>query len=1078
MRWVMSFLVLVTAFLCGCSLLNIRKGTDLKAPVALRVENMASPVGIDVQKPRLSWKLVAGRGRFNLKQHSYQIKVADSLEKLEIGTIWNSGRVVSEAQFNIRYDGEELRSSQRYYWKVRVWSSAQAEPTDWSEPVCWVTGIMQPHEWRAQWIGPNKITRPDYDLKGARWIWHGFDQTLEDCAAGNTFYYASFKAPNDVSTRNIIMALTADDTYEVYINGELAAKCWGHLNDWKWMRFIAVGRYLKPGKNTIAVRVENKKRGPTGMLMVIRDERYVLLRSDSTWRAARNRGKDWFKPETAARAEYATVKIAGEADCAPWGKIERRFENTTPAFEKSFAVVDKPFERAVLHISGLGFYEASLNGEKIGCKVLDPNPTRYDRRVLYSSYDISDSLRTGLNDIAVTLGHGWYDLRSVSVWNFDNAPWRDFPRMIAQLEIHYADGTTQRVCSDSTWRQINTPLGYDCIREGVVVGKNHPDAPDLTRQVVMAEVVNAPEGRLSASMLPPTVVSQRFKPASVRKLDDKRWLVDFGQNMAGWVDIKVEGQSEGDVITLLYGERINEDGTLNNKSISAHFRYPASTALVKDGYFQKDHIICDGRDGWVEYPHFVYYGFQYVEIEGLSKRPDTDNIAASVVQTDFKQCGSFHCSNELLNKLQRAAVWAYIGNFSNGYPTDCPHREKNGWTGDASLAAEMGMYNFDNTAAYEKWIQDIMDEQRPDGNFAAIIPTSGWGYKWGNGPAWDSALLTIPWALYIYKGDLSILEHAYDSMRKYVDYMTSKSSGHLVTHGLGDWVPAKSKVPAEITSSAYFYMDALIVSRSAKLLGKENDARNYANLAERIKRAFNARHYKGDGIYSIGTQTALSCALHQGIAADDMIDPTRRALIKLVEERDKCVMDFGILGSKYIFRSLSDAGRSDIAYRMLCSTNMPSFGRWITEENATTLWEDWEKGQSRNHIMFGDFSAWLYQYLGGIRLSDDVSAVASRIDSTKIAFKEFIIAPEPVEDLTHVRAHHDSPYGVIASEWKIEDGEFTLKVSIPVNTTATIYLPVTPGTDGIESSVPEVQSDRARAAFAVGSGDYVFKTPI
>jgi alpha-L-rhamnosidase len=1072
-RAVRGLLCVGCVLACGCSLPGAGGG-DVAAPVALRVENMENPAGLDCAAPRLSWQLQARGGRRNLVQHSYQIKVADSPAALDDATLWDSGRVVADAQFNIPYAGRALESSQRCYWKVRVWTDAQGAPSEWSRPARWLTGVMRPADWKAAWIGPARSTRPDYDLTGAQWIWNGFAGTLAESDAGNSFYYAAFDAPPDVAQRPMIMALTADDEYEVHINGELAAKCWGHFNEWRWMRFIAVARHLRPGRNVIAVRVLNKERGPTGLLMVIRDERDSLLRTDGSWRAVRNNGKEWFRPEAGAAEGLKPVRIAGPVGCAPWGEIVRRFEIASPAFEKSFSIADKPVERAILHITGLGFYEASLNGRRIGSKVLDPNPTRYDKRVLYSTYDLTGEIRSGENRMEVLLGHGWYDLRSVSVWNFDNAPWRDFPRMIAQLEIYFKDGTTHTIGTDESWRHVNSPVGYDCIREGMVIGRRHPDAPDFDKQTLMAEIVPAPAGRLTASALPPTVVSRTFKPQSVTRAGQDHWVVDFGQNLAGWVDLKVSGQSRGDKITLIYGERLNEDGTLHNRTISAHFRYPASTALVSDGFFQTDHILCDGSDGWVRYPHFVYHGFQYVEIKGLKRRPDAASIVASVVQTDFKPAGSFRCSNELLNKLQDAALWAYIGNFSNGFPTDCPHREKNGWTGDASLAAEMGVYNFDNTAAYEKWIFDIMDEQRPDGNVAAIIPTSGWGYQWGNGPAWDSALVIIPWTLYVYRGDLRILENAYGRMKLYVDYMTGRSKDHLVSHGLGDWIPAKSKVPAEVTSSGYFYLDAMIVARTAELLGRQEDARNYAALAGRIKEAFNRKFYQGGGLYSIGTQTALACALHQGIAEADKVAPTQRALAELVEKKDDCVPDFGILGSKYIFRALSDAGRSDLAYAMLNKTGRPSFGKWIVEDGATTLWEDWDEGASRNHIMFGDFSAWMYQYLAGIRLSDDVCAVAQKVDPAKVAFKEFIIAPDPVEGLTWVSASHDSPYGEIRASWRIRSNEFIVDVSVPVNTSATVYLPVAPGSPGIRSEVPEVASGRNRAAFRVGSGRYTF----
>ncbi|MFO7937475.1 MAG: family 78 glycoside hydrolase catalytic domain [Kiritimatiellia bacterium] len=1079
MRLSSVFIVLSGICICGCNLLEFRNVAEVRAPVRLRVENLENPVGIDADKPRLSWLLEAVNGCQNLKQHSYQVLVADSAAQLseDKGNLWDSGRVVSDQQFNIVYDGKPLASSRRCFWKVRVWTSEDSVASAWSDCSRWVTAVMQPQDWKACWIGPDKLTRPDYDLKGAGWIWKGNADKLENAPKGDSFFYALFDAPADVRERDMIMALTADDEYDVRINGVSAAKCWGHFNEWKWMRFIPVAKHLKPGLNHIAVKVSNREKGPSGLLLNIRDREISLVDSDASWKTSDKIGKEWYKAFSRFEGDgWKGVRVAGPPGCEPWEDLIRRYEIASPSFTKSFNVpADVSF--AVLHITGLGFYEASLNGKRIGSKVLDPNPTRFDKRVLYSTYDLTDDLQQGQNSLNVLLGHGWYDMRSVSVWNFDNAPWRDFPRMIAQLEIVGKDGSIRTICSDNSWRQIAGPVGYDCIREGMVVGKAHPDAPDFNKHKIMAEEVPAPAGKLTASALPPTKVIHTLKPVKVTKLGEDRWMVDFGQNMAGWVDFKVKGQKKGDLITLLYGERINEDNSLDNRDISAHFRYPASTDLVKNGFFQKDHIFCDGRDGWVEYPHFVYHGFRYVEINGMKTRPDADNIVASVVCNDFKSAGHFRCSDELLNKLQDAALWAYRGNFVNGYPTDCPHREKNGWTGDASLASEMAMFNYDNIAAYEKWIDDLMDEQRPDGNLPGIVPTSGWGYKWGNGPAWDSALVIIPWMLYIYKGDVQILEKTYDSMKLYVDYMTGRSKDNLVYHGLGDWIPAKSKVPNHLTSSAYYYLDSMIVSRTAELLGKDGDAEKYAALAGKIKSAFNKKYYKGRGVYSIGTQTAMACALHQGIADADKVAPARQALAAKVIE-DSCFPDFGILGSKYVFRALSNSGRSDLAYKMLTKTEKPSFGKWIVKDKATTLWEDWDQGSSRNHIMFGDFSAWMYQYLAGIRLSGDVCAVAQKSDPAKVAFKEFIIAPDIVKGLTDCSAEHESPYGTISSSWTLSDGVFELNVEVPVNTTATVYLPVQPGTDGIKSPVPETETDRNRAAFRLGSGCYTFSAPV
>ena len=1061
--------------LTGCVRGPFERAGSLAAPRALTAEYMNDPVGLDVAAPRLSWKLSASdENAHGLRQTAYRVLVASSLENLkdDRGDLWDSGRVMSEQSLNVVYKGEPLKSSQRCYWKVRAWDNTGNTPSAWSTSARWVTGIMEPAAWRAKWIGANAATRPDFDLGTAKWIWTGDPDGLAKATAGKRYFRHVFDAPLGAQGAPVLLALTADDEYEIFINGQVAVKTWGHLNEWRVMRFVDVAAFIKPGRNLIAATVVNKEVGPTGLLAVLKFANGAVVTTDASWLASGHEAKGW--KETAdgfASEAWKPVAVAGAPDCQPWGKIERRLESVSPAFEKAFAV-DKNVQAATLHITGVGFYEASLNGKKIGRKVLDPAPTKFDKRVLYSTYDLTEELKRGKNRLNVLLGHGWYDVRSVAVWNFDNAPWRDFPRMIAQLEIVYKDGASETVVSDTTWRQVASPVGFDCIREGEVIGKTMKGAPDLVKNVVMAEEVSAPAGKLTAAALPPTVVAQTIKPVAVREDKPGVWLVDFGQNMAGWIRLELKGQRAGDVITVKYGEKLNDDGSLSMQGTEAHFRYPASFRVLPGGWFQTDRFVCDGSAEQVYEPRFTYNGFQYAEIRGVKHAPTAATVAACVVHTDFADAGSFSCGNDLLNKLQHAILWAYRSNFVDGYPTDCPHREKNGWTGDASLASELAMYNFQNTAAYEKWINDLIDEQRENGNLPGIVPTSGWGYTWGNGPAWDSALVIIPWMLYVYQGDTRVLENAYDAMRKYVDYMTSRAKDGIVSHGLGDWVPVKSKTPVEVTSTGYYYLDAQIVSRAAALLGKADDAKKYAALAASVKDAFTRNLYKGDGIYSIGSQTAQACALHQGLTPAAERGKVEAKLVAAVE-KTLGFPDFGILGSKYVFRALSEAGRSDLAYAMAAKDEKPSYGCWI-KRGATTFWEDWNEGSSRNHIMFGDVSAWFYQYLGGIRLADGVSTIAQTVDPAAVAFKSFVICPDPVEELGWVKAAYDSPYGMIRSSWKKADGVFTLEVDVPVNTSATIYLPVKPDAKNVTAAVKPLPSDRDRMAFKVGSGRYTF----
>ena len=364
------------------------------------------------------------------------------------------------------------------------------------------------------------------------------------------------------------------------------------------------------------------------------------------------------------------------------------------------------------------------------------------------------------------------------------------------------------------------------------------------------------------------------------------------------------------------------------------------------------------------------------------------------------------------------------------------------------------------------------DEQRPSGQLPGIVPTSGWGYSWGNGPAWDSAFLLIPYYEYVYYGDTENFRRHYDGMKRYVDYLTSRAKDGIVSIGLNDWAPWKTKTGAAITATAYYFVDTKIVALAAELLGKKDDARKYTELAAGIKAAFNRKFYHPDtGLYDNGSQTALSCALYQGL-----VDPKNQArvlknLVAAVEKTNNHI-DTGILGAKYLLNALLENGRSDVAYRMAAQKDQPSWGWWI-EQGATTLWEQWNGTESRNHIMFGDISAWFYKALAGIQP-----------DPQAPGFQHFFIAPHVLGDLTSARGQYDSIRGKIVSDWQVGNGEFRLALTIPANTTATVSLPVTgqvreSGKPVAEAEgVKSVRTDAERSVFEVGSGTYLFAGPL
>ena len=382
-----------------------------------------------------------------------------------------------------------------------------------------------------------------------------------------------------------------------------------------------------------------------------------------------------------------------------------------PLFRKAFTLA-KRAQSARIYICGLGYYELHLNGAKVGDHVLDPAFTRYDRRALYVTYDVTRQLRKGPNALGVILGNGWYNMHTRCVWDFDKAPWRDRPALLCQLEITFDDDSKMVVASDATWRVTTGPIVFDSIRNGEKydarlekAGWDAADANDTGWPV--AQVVSGPKGKLTAQMMPPIKVNKLVKPVKLSEPKPGVYVFDLGQNMAGWVRLRVFGPA-GHEVVMRYGERLNPDGTLDQKEIGQH---------IKTGQPQTDTYILKGRGTELWEPRFVYHGFQYVEVTGLPGKPNLNALEARVVHTAFDQAGTFECSNELFNHIQRNTLWSYVSNFV-GYPTDCPHREKNGWTGDAHLAAETGLYNFDAASAYTKWLNDLKDEQRPTGELA------------------------------------------------------------------------------------------------------------------------------------------------------------------------------------------------------------------------------------------------------------------------------------------------------------------------------------------------------------------------
>ncbi|MEN0053706.1 MAG: family 78 glycoside hydrolase catalytic domain [Mucilaginibacter sp.] len=705
--------------------------------------------------------------------------------------------------------------------------------------------------------------------------------------------------------------------------------------------------------------------------------------------------------------------------------------NPAPYFRHTFKV-DKQIRSARAYIAVAGLYELYINGQKIGNHRLDPMYTRFDRRTLYVAYDVTAQLQNGKNAVGVLLGNGWYNHQSTAVWYFHQAPWRGRPTFCMDLRITYTDGSVETVSSNTQWKTSLSPVifnsiytaeHYDARKEQP--GWNTPNFVDSTWKPAIYR--SAPSQNIVAQSLQPIRNVQEIAAKTITKIDNNLWVFDIGRNISGVSKITVKGDS-GTIIRLKHAERLNKNGHVDQSNIDLHYR----PTTDKDP-FQTDIFILSGKGEETFMPKFNYKGFQYVEVS--SSKPielTKESLKAYFMHSDVAPIGTVTSSNKTINQIWEATNNSYLSNLF-GYPTDCPQREKNGWTGDAHIASETGLYNFDAITIYEKWLADHRDEQQPNGVLPSIIPTGGWGYEWGNGPDWTSTIAIIPWNIYMFYGDSKLLADSYTSIQKYVNHIDELYPTGLTTWGLGDWVPVKSVSPVELTSSVYYYTDASILAKAAKILGKQADFVKYSALAAKIKNAINAKYLNTEtGIYGKGLQTELSVPLYWDVVPQNMKSKVAANLAKRVED-DNFHLDVGILGAKAILGALSDNGYPDVAYKIASQETYPSWGWWMVN-GATTLYENWKidakSDISLNHIMFGEIGAWLYKGIAGIHADQDHPG-----------FKNVILQPHFAVGLNEFTATHDGPYGKIVSSWQRAGDKVTYKVTIPANSTASITFP-------------------------------------
>ena len=696
------------------------------------------------------------------------------------------------------------------------------------------------------------------------------------------------------------------------------------------------------------------------------------------------------------------------------------YELTTaaaPWFRKEFEVDGAAIDGTQLAICGLGYYEVYINGKRVGDRVLDPLVSIFDKRVLYVTYDISDLLKPGKNAIGVVLGTGWYNCFTPGPWILEYASWRDVVKM--RLEMRTASGKLL-TASDESWKVTQDgPILFDALRGG-----EHYDARKELDGWAKTAYDDSAWKKASITRPPGGIMEEqtgtpiRIVDTQVLKDPNDKGVYDLGRNIAGHARITVKGEA-GAKVYISYTERITPDGRLDRSN-------QLFTRFDNSNWQRDEYTLRGSKKAEVWEARFTYHGFQYVGIR-IEGKAEIKKVEARLTNTDFDSIGSITSGNAMINTLQTLTRRSYLANFV-GIPTDCPHREKNGWTGDAQLASETGLNNFDAADAYKQWLKTMRDCQRPDGNLPGIIPSGGWGFNWGNGPAWDSALFVIPWNIYLYTGDDSALRDCYENMQRYLGFLQLISLDHIVQSGLGDWCsdPAKM-VDARLTNTAIAYGLHQIFADTADHFKKSADAAAARKAAAAIKRAFNQYFYRGNGLYAEGELTAMGAALYFDLCPSAAAK--KATLKKLVECVEGCAAtaQFGILGAKYVPRVLADNGYAKLASRFFTQEEFPGWAHWVIADHATSLHEVWTTGESWNHIMFGDLSAWLYKYPGGFRFN-----------AARPGWKHLTIQPELIPEWKTFRAEHR---GYI-TEWTCEDdGAVCIRITVPAGCSADVILP-------------------------------------
>ena len=1048
---------------------------DGLAPVRLRCEFRDNPLGIDSPRPRLEWILQAPADARGVKQTAYRILAASSPALLAKGSgnLWDSGIVASGRMNQIVYAGPPLKSCQQIFWKVQVVDQV-GQPSTWSAPARWTMGLLQGADWH-----------------GARWI--GATEAVAHAESAGLIGYHAAEAqqPDDVkwvqvdlgqaipiaSVRLLPMHHAGADGFGFPLRFKVEACRDADFRQPVTIADQTAADYANPG-----VKPVDFAAGVTARFVRVTATKLWLRDAAITGTAAYCFALRGINVESGGQAAaIAGVTARDSVENEEWGKaalaqvaaspVARKSASTDSVLLRHGFVVKPRLARALTFVCGLGQYEMTVNGAKVGDDLLTPGWTKYDKTCLYDTYDVTALLHSGENAIGLFLGNGMYNVQPGRYAKFTGSFGPQ--RAIALVRLEYADGTTESVVTDQHWKAGAGPLTFSSIYGGedydgrlVQAGWDSPGFDDSGWDEPV--ITPGPGGVLKglSAAGPPIRAFDALTPVSHKSLSPAATVYDLGQNASLMLRLTVKGPA-GSSVRITPSELVHDDGDIDD------------TMCNGNSYWS---YTLSGRGDETFVSRFYYRGGRYLKVEakaapGSAALPIVTAIAGETIHADAPPVGRFACSNDRFNKIAGLVRWAQMNNMVS-IMTDCPTREKLGWLEEDHLNGPALRYNFDMATMMTKMTCDMNDSQRDNG----LVPSTCPDYPlWGEGeytnpPEWGSACIAVPWQQYEFDGDLELLRGHYPMMKRYVDYLTARADDHIVTFGLGDWYDAHGDGPARltpigITATAFYFYDAQTLAGVARLLGKADEAAHYSQLASDVRAAYNRNFFHAaTRDYATGSQASNAFPLAMGLA--DTAD--RPAVLKnLARDMQSKGPTAGEVSLRFVLEALADGGQSELLYTTL-NTDTQGYGLQV-KLGKTSLTEGWNGGNSQDHFMFGQINEWFYRHLAGIQSDPD-----------GVGFRKIVIRPAIVGDLTWVKASYDSCQGEIVSAWKRSGGQLSLNVTVPPGATATIYVPTRDPAlvmEGGESTAksPGVHFLRhadGAAAYAVGSGHYVFSTSL